>query len=105
MRHNMKIYIAGKMRGIPEYNYPLFNKVDDILTEMGHDVVNPAKLQEDTTLSFEAYMKVDLPALMSCEAIGVLDGWQDSVGGNRELIVATAIGLATYQIKFFNDNF
>ena len=37
------IYIAGPMRGVPEFNFPLFNSVTLALRKAGHDVFNPAE--------------------------------------------------------------
>ena len=43
----MTIYIAGKMRGIPYYNFPAFDAARDRLRECGFSVVSPADLDRD----------------------------------------------------------
>ena len=38
----MKIYISGKMRGLPEEeSRKLFKAAENYLIELGHDVINP----------------------------------------------------------------
>ena len=41
-----RIYLAGPMRTIPEFNFPRFNAVAKALRAQGHYVFNPA--QRDT---------------------------------------------------------
>lgn len=39
----MKVYVAGPMRGIPEFNFPAFNLAAKNLRADGHVVFNPAE--------------------------------------------------------------
>lgn len=38
-----RIYLAGPMQGIPEFNFPRFNAVAKMLRNSGHEVFNPAE--------------------------------------------------------------
>lgn len=87
----MKIYISGKITGCDNY----FDKFEDAsikLKQMGLDVVNPAltngTLPKNTT--YEQYMKISLCMLDMCDAIYMIDGWENSCGANRELGYAIA---------------
>lgn len=109
----MKIYIAGPMTGIPEWNFPAFFQAEDELLALGHQVVNPAHndgatVQEalESAGSPEApnnpwrwYMRRDLPHVLEVDALCVLPGWQKSKGASLEVHVAKAIGLPIYVLK------
>lgn len=102
----MKVYIAGPMRGIPEFNYPAFYAAAAAWERRGWDVVNPADLDiqeravnEEPT--YEDYMRRDITELLSVDAIALLPGWQRSEGANVEVTVAKAIGLEIYDAVTF----
>ena len=42
----MKVYIAGPMSGIPEWNFPAFYQVEEALLALGLETVNPAALDD-----------------------------------------------------------
>jgi hypothetical protein len=87
-------YISGPMRGIPDFNYPLFNEVAASLREAGFKVLNPAEnFDGDQTLSISDYMYQDLCQLMGADVVLMLPGWQDSEGARVEYMVAKSLGL------------
>lgn len=45
----MKFYLAGPMSGIPQFNYPLFDKAAARLRERGFEIVSPAELDDPET--------------------------------------------------------
>lgn len=108
----MKIYLAGPMSGIPEFNYPLFDKVAKVLRGDGHEVVNPAELdtEEDLEglnvvdglgvqyLQRAEFLKRDIAELVACDAVVVLPNWQVSMGTNVEIMVAQACGIPVYPV-------
>lgn len=82
----MKVYISGPMEGNMDC-LENFRVAEEVLLKLGHDVVNPAKLDKavkGTGLSREDYLELDLKLLEWCDAIVMLDGWQQSRGCNRE---------------------
>ena len=95
----MKIYVAGPMTGLPEWNYPAFNAAAAELRAEGHEVVNPAEMGEKYGTANEInadpqkladLIIEELDALAMCDAIYLLPGWEKSPGTRRELGVALA---------------
>lgn len=83
-----RIYIAGKMSGLPDYNRPAFNKVAKRIRGYGYEVFNPAEVKIiDGTRenhyqegSWGDYMRRDIAELMSCDMVVALPGWTSSPG-------------------------
>lgn len=89
-----RLYISGQMSGIPELNFPLFNKVAADFRSMGYDVVNPAELDAGlTTETREYYMRRDLALVPMCDVLVHLEGWEKSRGAKAENFVACECGL------------
>lgn len=49
----MKVYLAGAMSYLPQYNYPAFDKAAAKLRQAGHTVFNPADNDRDKGYSKE----------------------------------------------------
>lgn len=102
-----RVYICGRMRGLPYYNFAAFDESRDALKRKGFDVVSPADL--DRAAGFDprrdcmpshdwnsipkgfdlsACVKRDLDALQTCDLIAVLPDGENGVGGHAELSVA-----------------
>jgi hypothetical protein len=117
----MKFYIAGPMRGIPQFNFPAFFEAERLLRADDHDVFNPARhdLEVCPTMpladgfaegdidrvtaavggawSFATAMRWDLARITEADMIYLLDGWERSEGVKHELYVAKAIGVPVYK--------
>ncbi len=99
--HSVTLYLSGPMSGLPEFNYPAFTSAAKILRSQGHAVVSPHELPADCPgclntgyeHSWSEHMRVDLAALLTCDVIVMLPGWQQSRGALLEKSVAEAIGL------------
>jgi hypothetical protein len=96
----MRLYLAGPMRGYPEFNFPAFREATRRLRGLGHQVFSPAERDEaegfdptkDQALSLAYYMACDLPAVCRSDAIAVLPGWEKSQGARLEVHVARECG-------------
>jgi hypothetical protein len=86
-----KIYIAGPMSGLPEYNYPAFHAADADLTALGYETLNPATNPAQD--SWEGYMRAAIAQVIQAEAIAFLPGAHQSRGARLELAIASALGM------------
>lgn len=89
----MKYYLAGPMSGLPESNYALFNQEAARLRAEGHDVVNPAENPEPPCGSWVGYMRMSVAQVVTCEAVAMLPGWENSKGATLERHIARALGM------------
>jgi hypothetical protein len=88
-----RIYISGPMTGLPKFNAPAFHAEAARLRALGHEVINPAELNFDPATSWQDCMRNDLKALLDCDTIAVLDGWQQSKGAALEVDIAHKLGI------------
>lgn len=87
------VYVAGPMTGLPDLNFPAFHAEAARLRELGYEVINPAEINPDKHLSWRECMKTDIAALVFCDAIQMLPGWQASKGATLEHHIAERLGL------------
>ncbi len=109
----MRLYIAGPMTGLPQFNYPAFINMAEDLRIFGHDVVSPAELDdpddkaaalaspdgamlsytEGTSKTWGDFLARDVKLLADdgIEGIVVLPGWTKSRGARLETYVGNAL--------------
>lgn len=86
-----RIYLAGPMTGLPDYNYPAFHAVAARLRALGHHVENPAENPGQET--WQAYMRQALRQMLTCDLVALLPGWADSRGATLERYIAQQVGI------------
>lgn len=86
----MKIYIAGKITGNPNYKEQ-FAAAEKKLKAEGHQVINPTWKPEG--LTYKQYIDMGLMELQQCDVIYLLSDWKDSKGARMEYIYALTVGL------------
>lgn len=87
------VYIAGPMSGYADFNFPAFHAAAARLRDYGHTVVNPAEVCPELGKDWAYYMRMDLTAMLKCEAIYLLNSWQQSKGASLENYIAEALGM------------
>lgn len=101
----MKVYLAGPMRGIPDWNHPAFDEARTRWRTAGHIVYCPALLNralpygvqhDECQATLRHVIQMDLACLYASDAIAMLPGWEDSRGATAELAVSQFIGLKVY---------
>lgn len=110
---SMRLYIAGPMAGHPEWNYPAFFTAEAELAALGHDPVNPARLDGDTVEAavaaagtpeapvhtWEWYLRSSLGNLAAADGVVLLPGWQSSRGARLEVHLAQALGIPLFILR------
>lgn len=81
------------MTGLPNYNFDEFNRVEEELGRYGWNVTNPASHGVIEGYEWADYIRLDLPKLVKCDSIYLLNGWHKSKGANLEYQIATAMGM------------
>lgn len=85
----MKVYISGPITGLLyEEVEKAFNEAEVRLQERGYEVVNPLKNGLPRESTWNEHMRADLKLLLDCDAIYMLDGWNNSKGAMIELKLA-----------------
>lgn len=98
----MKLYIAGPMSNLPDFNYPAFFTAAKNLKSAGFGTINPARVrpglakQPTTWLDF---MRLSLLDLSECEGIATLPGWTKSRGASLEVEIARRLGLPVRSVE------
>lgn len=55
----MRLYLAGPMSGIEQFNFPAFYDAAEILRAAGHDIVSPAEMDAEDGIDAEALASAD----------------------------------------------
>ena len=94
----MRVYISGPISGVenPEVAFAEAEKI--IEAEPGFEAINPigigifleAELGRKPT--WQEYMRADIKAMLSCDAVYMLPGWMDSKGARIEAFIAKELG-------------
>lgn len=98
-----RIYIAGPMRGRPEYNFPAFRTAAELFRRRGWIVVSPVEVGllfgNNPEVHGSEYIREDLIHLARCHAIALLPGWEASTGARCEVAVALTLGLQFFDAE------
>lgn len=118
MTERLHLYLAGKMRGEPEFAFPAFAEGTRRLRVLGHHVLSPAEediargfdptgMTGNEDLSehgFDLRHALGIDTAWICEhadAVIVLPGWERSSGATAEVALAKALGLPAYELEPF----
>jgi len=117
----VKLYVAGPMRGIKDFNFPAFDNAAERLRAAGYEVCNPADRDRDEhgaevgqsetgDLADIAHTGFDLREALSwdlawiaanADGVAVLPGWENSKGAAAEVALARALGLPVASTEAF----
>jgi len=89
----MRVYVAGPMTGLPEFNYPAFRSAAAQLRELGFDVEDPSTNTNPTPDDYHGWLRAGLEQLIRSDGVALLDGWEASGGARLEVNVGATLGL------------
>ena len=87
-----KIYIAGPMSGLPNFNRDAFNAEAHRLLGLGYVALNPAILPDG--LEQHQYMAICIEMVKMADQLVMLPGWERSAGARAEHALAIKLGKA-----------
>ena len=90
----MKVYISGKVTGLPFCEVKeKFERAEWLLEDIGLNVVNPLKNGLSLQDSWEQHIVRDIGLLLECDGILMLTTWMDSKGASIEHFIAKTQGM------------
>ena len=103
----MIIYVSGKYTGDTEENIFKAQNVASKLFEAGHTPVIPHSMyggMERYGISYDTFMEADIRLMVRCDAILMMDEWQQSDGAKRERQIAMLVGMdILFECTFFKE--
>lgn len=115
-------YLCGPMTGIPQFNFPMFDRYARVLREAGHSIVSPAELdhEKERALAMSSpdgsaanhhgstwieCLRRDLDIVLADDCLGVLamPGWTDSAGARWETDCAQRAGKKVCEVQLYAD--
>jgi hypothetical protein len=87
------------MSGLPDMNYPEFNRVAALLRAKGYDVFNPAENPEPPCKSWQGYMRLGIAQLVQCDGVALLPNWRKSEGARLEVNIARELDIPFFSVK------
>lgn len=112
-----KLYLAGPMRGYPQYNFPAFTAAAKQLRDRGYFVFSPhekdielhgeaafngsvdrqGEVASNAGFSLRAAFKLDADFICDeADGVALLAGWETSRGARAESAIAVAIGVPRF---------
>ena len=88
-----RVYVAGPMTGLSEYNFPAFNEAAAMLRAEGWHVENPAEHGVVDGANWADYLHYDIGRLATCSTVYLLHGWSRSKGAALEVYIAESLGM------------
>jgi hypothetical protein len=86
------------MSGLPDFNYPAFDRAAKQLRAAGYDVGNPAEM-DGTDLPYKECIRRGLDLLLTCDGVALLPGWSVSKGAFLERQAAATVGMEALPLE------
>jgi hypothetical protein len=101
------VYVSGPITGHTNGNRPAFDRAAFMLRAAGYLVKNPHDLfhepPPEDPQQMRAYwqraMRADVRALVDCDRIAMLPGWEKSEGALLEHLIAAKLGIGAIYLE------
>jgi hypothetical protein len=102
----VRLYIAGPMSGLPDFNYPAFRTAEKELQALGYETLNPVDNVpvKDVPVWLD-FMRMSLVQIAQADGIALLPGWENSPGAMIEQRLGTDLGLPVEPVETWLDGF
>lgn len=98
MKRPTKLYISGPITGrVLSEARKEFALAEARLVNQGYEAINPLELDHSKARSWQDHMRIDMRALIDCDAIVLLPLWFDSVGSMAEKELAELLGIIVFE--------
>jgi hypothetical protein len=102
------VYLSGPISGMPDGNRLAFARAAVMLNEAGffvknpHDLFNePAPTEQGAMRAYwQRAMRADIRALVDCDRIAMLPGWEKSEGAVLEHMIAAKLGIGAIYMQW-----
>lgn len=117
-----RIYLSGPMRYYPNFNHAAFHRAAKRIRDyelkgakrsmFDYEIFSPAERDEthpcpaditDHLHRFQWYLRRDIKALMDCDMVVVLPGWELSTGCDLEVNLAKALHIPVITLDHLLD--
>lgn len=82
-----KCYLSGPITGTTDYHDRFISAFQNVF-EMGMVPINPVTLKHDHDKKYESYLKESLKAMLDCQCIYLMTGYEKSKGATIERFIA-----------------
>lgn len=90
----MKLYVAGPMSGLPDFNRPAFHEAAHRLESLGYKVASPATLAPPCeSPEWSDWMRPAIAMMLACTGVAMLPSWTSSRGATLERDLALGLGM------------
>ena len=105
-----RIYVAGPMTGLPDYNYPAFNEAEAYIKGLGYETENPASAPDVVNgfpyqgAPYEWYLRRAVRQVLDCDMLVYLPGSENSKGAQLEMTIARALAMPIISLEEFTKH-